>query len=458
MPENDDELIQKNIIASKINLQELALTDINDEPIDLGSSYVNITQIKRLRDYLIENEMTEGIDLSKLGDRWVVPYVLSDNRTIEIEVRNTFERAIPEIINQYSKDGELKKAEIPLFEEMLNKNFSIIGNTIRTEDLFNTFAPKDLPDLAKKLSDGELEALDDPQKIAKILNIQITEPKHDREETEISEEKELVEEGAIVRERSSEESEDEKSSDPSKKQKVNEISEEVSDDVSQLLSQDEELRKSGGRLKQVLEVRSAASIRNMVHDSDSLESTGLSDNQPVKIYRFTGGELLNDRIVMVQGSRIVDNRIYDRPVSEHMHNVGSPEVDRLKDNENKYVYTDNDGNKFVADLVRKPDDLSLTQKEVIERQLNEIDKQCLSIRNSDAPDDEKFRSLVALNQKRLNILAENGLTLPVVESEIKADTEQNNEEIKNAEEPVQPKKVEHVPEEKEFFGANKHYN
>ncbi len=444
--------IEKNVIAANLNLESVPLIDDNGEPIDVNSCYINVTQIKRLDEYLLEKGLGEGIDFSKIGDRWIVPIVASDNRTIEIEVQKKVASIIPEIINYYSKDGELEKSEVLMIDDIINNKLSSFNKSIPAKDLYNTFVPKDVEDLARKISNGELDALDDPKKIAEILNIHLPpQIDHEREEKETSEEKELIEEKAIVKEKGESEELEEVNSNPNKKKNVNEISKEVSEEVSELLSQDEELRKSGGRLKQVVVVRNPKSIKNMVYDSGSIGNTELSDNQPVKIYRFTGGELLNDRIVMVQGQHVIDNRLYDKAISEHMHNVGSPEVDRLKDNESKYVYTDNDGNKFVADLVRQPDDLSLAQKEKIERQLQEIDNMCLSVKNSDMPEGEKSNQLIFLNQKRLKILAENGLNLPVVEDEVRADNEQNEEQVEDEKNQV------NGPEEEGKDDEDNHY-
>ena len=91
--------IEKNVIAANLNLESVPLIDDNGEPIDVNSCYINVTQIKRLDEYLLEKGLGEGIDFSKIGDRWIVPIVASDNRTIEIEVQKKVASIIPEIIN-----------------------------------------------------------------------------------------------------------------------------------------------------------------------------------------------------------------------------------------------------------------------------------------------------------------------------------------------------------------------
>ena len=463
----DEEYLKSLIILTGLTAKDLM--SINGE----GKSFkddvvdIDINNIKRIKliDYLREQgKLSDSINLEKIDDRAVIILPFLDGRRREIEVQELISDIIPEMSMDYDKDGNIINKESQILEKILSKEFK----SIQPEILYSKLKMNNFEDLAQLISSGSLE----PKEIAKMLGIEGLQngikdkSGENRDNAEKSEEKELNKSDTIIQEKPDEVKEDngadnsEEKEDDSKEKEPSQLglkldTKKVNQTAARILSQDKqasEIIKNGGRLKQVLRVNQGKSIRNIVQDPGAFSNSNISD-APADMYRFSGGENLNDRVIIIQNGKVKELSGYDRELSINMSTYGRPEVDKLEDKDTKFVYTDEDGNKIVEDLVRKPDDLSFNEKEAILKKLAEIDRICNSIRNdSSLLEEEMYKQLSIQNDQRLKIICENGLVLPEIQSEIRADNSamlNKSDEIENEDDQQQSKNNPNDEEEQE---------
>ncbi len=194
-----------------------------------------------------------------------------------------------------------------------------------------------------------------------------------------------------------------------------EIPEKIKDKV-------EEIRESeGAQLKHVLIARNPSSISDQL-----IDTAGLQDNGgPVYCLAFANADLSSgsDRIIFVQGERVVDDRRYDEDATNMMNDYRHASVvENVTDKDSKVYYTDIDGHTTVADLVATPKDLRRQDKDILAEKLNELENKQKGILNStNLTVDEKIEKCQEINQERLQLFDEYGLDIPNIRSEISAD-------------------------------------
>ena len=441
-----DRRIKQGILASKLTARKLSIEDRDGKSIDINDCYINTSEIMGLEEYLREKgELTErNIDTEKIKDRYVIPIILLDGRKIEIEVRDLQVGIKPELAIIYDTDRNVECTKPIILEEVNEYISNKTGNAISSDIIREIFEPKNMADLAEKISEDRYFLPTEPKDVAKMLEIKAIDSLKKSEDNVVEEDGEDRNnpERVIYKEEKSQEEdpEQERNTVPNNKPVYNEskedkkeddskdvpedISEEVKNDVKIILGKDEELRKNGCRLKQVLKVDDGKSVADMIQSEDYADDNGIKNNAPLTIYRFaSGGVDLSDRVVILQEDRVISVGERDgKTISKKMDDIGSPEISYLKDNETQYMYTDLDGHKFVGDLSRNPNDLSDVKKDEILAEMDKLDKESFSILSSSMSDEEKTKSLQICNNKRLELIKENGLALPI-EGEIRADNE-----------------------------------
>lgn len=206
----------------------------------------------------------------------------------------------------------------------------------------------------------------------------------------------------------------------------------------------------GAALKHVLIAKNPSSVSEQL-----IDTAGLKDNgAPVYCLAFSNADLStgNDRVIFVQGEKVVDERRYDKDASDMMNDHrNSSVVYNAEDKSNKIYYTDIDGHTTVADLVAEPKDLRREDKELLAEKLNDLEeKEEGIISSSNLTPSEKIEYSEKINMDRLELFKENGLKMPVIESEIKADLEiaqDAKSDIQEDEEQEKPQEVEKEDEE-----------
>ena len=157
------------------------------------------------------------------------------------------------------------------------------------------------------------------------------------------------------------------------------------------------------------------------------ETTGIQRNgEPVYCLSFRTGDVStnNDRIVLIQGERVIDERKNDEPGSSFMNEYrNSKLVEKVEDNESKIYYTDIDGQTHSAELKSTPHDLNFLEKEQLEKELAEIDSKEEQLKSADMPLEDKIELLNKVNDERLDILDEYNIGAENVRGEIEADIE-----------------------------------
>ena len=456
--------LEQNVIAAKLVLQNISLKDDNGEDINVRDCYINVSEIKGLGEYIQNKDENAGsrMDLSRLSDRYIVPIYLPNGSKVEIEVQNMLQELKPEMAIYENDDVDLSD-KVLIFDEILDSIPDEIKLATSPRDLENTFIPKTLEELAEKISKDELIINDKKQAVEMINRSQ-----GERNETELAEEKELNEEEVIIegeKNDSEEIKEDDKgldegteevdeSKEKTDKSEDEKISEETSEDVSRILSADEQLRNSGARLKQVIKIKDSESFYNMVNSKESDSSVQIRDGEAVKLFRFADGGL-NDRVVIVQGERVFSRHDYHNELSEYMHKVEGNEVDRLKDDTKVQYYDDKTGQMSSFDLVRKPNDLSIKEKEELKEGLEKIDSQIALIKGNSSKNDspeivEKNRNMIRkLNVQRKDLCEKYGLTLPE-DAEIENNIDEKEPDEKNPEDDGRD------PRESGFLNAEKY--
>lgn len=292
-------------------------------------------------------------------------------------------------------------------EKIMKQAFSgnIQGN-ISTELIKDALFPSSQEDMEKEIEKDTLVPKDTEETIKKIKS---KDPKADVKA--VSEE---------IQENEQEE-------------KIN-LPENIRDTVSEIKEKD------GASLKHVLVTKNPQSVADQL-----METTGIKGNgEPVYCLSFRSADIASqDRIVLVQGNRVIDERKNDEPGTAFMSEYrNSSVVENIEDDETKIFYTDIHGNTHVSEMQASPSDLSFLEKEELEKKLVEIDSKEEGIKSSDMPIDKKIDLLNKINEERLDTFDEYGIDAENIRDEIEADIEIGEDTLEDIEDEMEEEGLE----------------
>ena len=307
-------------------------------------------------------------------------------------------------------------------------NGKIKGSHVNDEIIRKALFPESLEDFEKEIEENNLIPKDVEETIKKIKEV---DPNTNIEE-------------AIEKENELEEDKEDKS----ELEEEAILPDEVRDEVARIKNTE------GARLKHVLLTKNPSSISDKLVDDAGIRENG----EPVYCLSFQKRslEIDSDRIVFVQGTRVIDDRKYDDDATEVLEQYrNSSVVQNIEDDENKVIYTDLDGHTIVADMETEPRDLSIRQKELLAEELEKLDNEEDAIRSSDMPLEDKIEANQKINEKRIALFDKYGLKIPEIRSEMRGDDEigeeiQNDIEERNDEDDeYDPRETRHIREERE---------
>lgn len=210
-------------------------------------------------------------------------------------------------------------------------------------------------------------------------------------------------------------------------------------------------QRDGAKLKHVLITKNPASITDQL-----TEASGIKDNgEPVYCLSFRSGDVAsNDRVVFVQGAKVIDERRFDEDATNFMENYCTAAVvENVEDMDSKIYYTDLDGHTIVADMRTEPRDLKPDQKEELANILDKLENEEQAIRNSSMSLTDKIEASQKINDKRIKAFDEYGLQLSEIRSEIRADEEIGDdiqEDIEEKEDTVENIEDEYDPRDRNY--------
>ena len=264
--------------------------------------------------------------------------------------------------------------------------------------------------------------------------------------------KEKIEEIREEIEKDSEEQDIEKGEDLEKTDDETEEELELPENVKDVV---EEIKETdGSSLKHVLITKNPSSVADQLMDSAGINENG----EPVYCLQFKNGDLgaSHDRVVIVQGERVIDEPRYYEDASRFMDSYkNSNVVENVEDNETKIYYTDIHGHTIVADMKAEPRDLNSIQKQELAEKLAELSSQEKAIKAQDKPLTEKLEDLQKINGKRLELFDEYGLDVQEIRDEIQGDYE-IREDVQDNIEDMEAEKEEEQKEEQldEYDGVD----
>lgn len=395
--------VEKAWVASKASLNASALgKEGNSEKlINCGIDTENISTLgeylahrERTEKGITDNDKIEGLlEDSKLARTFVVPVILRNGQEIEVIVNQKGQ----DIACMY-KDEESNKNTFTLTPRMMkqiDKTFNanniqalerVVGEKV-ISDIRDEYIPENVEELGDKISQDELVPND-----KKVLN-------------------KVNEKNGISPEEQAEIEENEK-----------EIPGEIRDVIAQIC---EENGLDIKDLKEVMEVPPARL-------QDDLPRTGIKENDGnVICLRFKDASKLRGSVVMAQGDKIVKDETYDSYMNDYMdEHKNTSKVRTVEDEHDQIEYRDLDGNVTICEIFKEPRDLNCTDKERIQKIMEDFDESTKDLLNSDKPLEEKVQGFLKINSERLKIFNEYGIEVPTVQDEIEADIE-ISEEIQN---------------------------
>lgn len=403
--------VEKCLVASKASLNASALSSEGNN-VKLMNCGIDTMRISTLGEYLADKRIKEGKEINldlrddmKLAKTFVVPVTLPNGQEIEV------------IVNQKGQDmacmyrdeaGNEKSFQLTprMKREIENMTPDNLREVIGEESFQKEFLPDDVDEFAEKVSKDELVPKNKKQ-AAKMAGI---------ESKELEQEKEQAEK---------------------------EIPEGARDTIAKICSEHD---LDITALKEVMEVRPEVV-------TDNLPNTGIQENSGnVYCLRFRDAGNLQGRVVMVQGDNAVDKRENDDYMNDYMNeHKGEKKIYNTEDEHDKVSFTDIDGNTTVSEISKEPRDLSCTEKEQLQEELQKLEQNASQIMSSDMSLEQKNEQMMKINNKRLSIFKDYGISVPSVESEIEADLE-IGEEIENniedeKEQEEEEQKVHLTPEE-----------
>ena len=223
--------------------------------------------------------------------------------------------------------------------------------------------------------------------------------------------------------------EDEK--DDEKEKKELEFPEEVKSLVEEIKEKD------GSKLKHVLITKNPRSISDQLTDNVGLKENGA----PVYCLSFRNAALsTNDRVVFIQGSKVIDERKFDEDATDFMNNYKNSSV------------------------VQNVGDLKPNQKEELADLLDELDNEEEAIRSSNMLLEDKIEASQKVNDKRIRAFDKYGLSVSEIRSEIRADEEIGDDiqdDIEEEKEELNSQELEDdidVEEDDEYDPRDSNYN
>lgn len=403
----EDKYLEQCFIASKASENGSALSS-KGKYFKLRDCGIDTKKISTLGDYLSKQRLDEGKsfdseeitdlrDDENLAKVYVVPVILPNGEEVQV------------IVNQKGQD----MACIYRDQEGNQKTFQL------TERMEEEIVPNGLEEIVgRKVIEQELLAKDLDEFAEKVSKDELVPKTREEALKRVSPETEKESKG-----------EDAKKVDAKKveaeiEEAEKEVPAEARDIIAEICSEhDLDIRN----LKEVMEVEPEVI-------NDNLEDTGIQENNgTVYCLRFRDGGNLQGRVVMVQGSKAIDNRNYDSYMNDYMNeHRGERYVESAEDEHDKLIYTDLDGNTTVCEMYREPRDMNCSDKEILQAEMQKLDSSTKQILTSDMPLELKTQEIIKINGKRLDLFREYGIEVPTIENEIEADIDLSEEVGENA--------------------------
>lgn len=288
-------------------------------------------------------------------------------------------------------------------------NGKIQGN-VETELLQEALFPNSQEDMEKEIEKDTLIPNNSEETVKKIKEAKPNADvksisDNEKEKSEIDNNKEKIDIDSQNKELEKDKEDEEK---------IN-LPENIKDKISEIKE------KEGASLKHLLITKNPKSVSDQLMETTGIEPTG----EPVYCLSFKSGEVsTNDRIILVQGEKVIDERKNDEPGTSFMNQYrNSNVIENIEDNESKIYYTDIHGNTHISEMTSSPSDLNFKEKEELEKKLNEIDSKEEGIKSSDMPLENKIDLLNKVNGERLKTFDEYGINAENIRDEIEADIE-----------------------------------
>ncbi len=377
--------LDKSWIASK------SASNARIEGYNLKNCAIDTMKISTLGEYLANKRKKEDpldlesldyslIDDKNLAKRFVVPVTLPNGKEVEAIVDYDGRDEARILVNP--EEGE-KEFEITIrlkneIEKMTPENMQ----KVIKEEVYNSkFLPDTLDEYAEKVQKDELipKSKKHAAQMAGISSEELLKKQEEREEAE------------------------------------KEIPVEARDTISKICSEND---LDIADLIEVMEIEPQV-IKN------NLEETGIrEENGRVYCLRFRDGGNLQGRVVLSQGEKIVDDRRYDNYMTDYMNeHRGQKRIRETECEHDKISYTDLHGNTTVCEITREPRDINCSDKELLQAEMEKLDRAQEQIKSADMPLEKKAEEMIKINQKRMDIFKSYGVEVPLVENEIEADME-----------------------------------
>ncbi len=278
-------------------------------------------------------------DNEKLMRTYVIPVTLENGQHVDVIVNQKGQDMACVFLDIEGKESQF--AVTPRMQkEILSKGLKNIEGVISTEMAKEGLLPKTLQEFKEGVEKDTLVPKNAKESVEKIkekapnADVKAVEGEEERDTKQAEEEETEIPEGA-------------------------------KDAVSKFRE-----NYKGGRLKQILEVDDPESI------NDKLEgNTGIT-KEGGKVYclRFAdSGAGLSDKVIMIQGEKVVENSKYDNDMTELMNDKTQNGVRDLEDNDSKIYITDSNGKTIEYDLIAKPKDLSMEEKKDVNAEMIKIE-------------------------------------------------------------------------------------
>ena len=314
------------------NLMGAAIDTKNITTLDEYMRYAD-PKLKNITEPMKDNE--------KLMRTYVIPVTLENGQNIDVIVNQKGQDMACVFLDIEGKENQF--AVTPRMQkEILSKGLKNIEGVISTEIAKEGLIPKTLEEFEEAVEKDTLVPKNAKESVEKIkekapsADIKAVEGEEEEKDTKQNEEETEIPEGA-------------------------------KDDVSKFRE-----NYKGGKLKQVLEVDDPESINDKLDGNTGITKEG------GKVYclRFAdSGASLSDKVVMIQGEKVVENSKYDNDMTELMNDKTQNGVKDLEDNDSKIYITDSDGKTTEYDLIAKPKDLSIEEKKDVNIDMTKIEEE-----------------------------------------------------------------------------------
>lgn len=336
--------LDKSWVAAEASMNASCI-DREGKSHNLMGTAIDTKNITTLAEYMkyanpkLKNFAEPMKDNEKLMRTYVIPVTLGNGQHVDVIVNQKGQDMACVFLDIEGKESQF--AVTPrLQKEILSKGLKNIEGVISTEMAKEGLIPKNLEEFEDAVEKDTLV------------------PKNAKESVEKIKEKVPSADVKVAKgEEDSKQAEEEET----------EIPEGAKDAVSKFRE-----NYKGGKLKQILEVDDPESI------NDKLEgNTGIT-KEGGKVYclRFAdSGASLSDKVIMIQGDKVVENSKYDNDMTELMNDKTQNGVKDLEDNDSKIYITDSTGKTTEYDLIAKPKDLSIEEKKDVNVDMMRIEEE-----------------------------------------------------------------------------------